>query len=75
MWNWIWSGCNGIGSDRGWAMVGRVKEEEEKSEQGSGDIVLGRCGPEWAEYLRSRTGFSEGGSRAKSEESLNIRDF
>ena len=29
-------------------MVGRVKEEEEKSEQGSGDIVLGRYGPEWA---------------------------
>ena len=24
------------------------KDEEEKSEQRSGDIVLGGCGPEWA---------------------------
>ena len=28
MWNWIWSGCNGIGSDRGWAMVGRVRKKK-----------------------------------------------
>ena len=21
LWNWTWSGCNGIGSDRGWAVV------------------------------------------------------
>ena len=27
------------------------KEEEEKSEQGSGDIVLGGCGPEWAKSI------------------------
>lgn len=28
-----------------------LKEEEEKSEQGSGDVVLGRCGPEWAKSI------------------------
>ena len=27
------------------------KEEEEKSEQGSGDIVLGGCGLEWAKSV------------------------
>ena len=27
------------------------KEEEQKSEQGSGDIVLGGCGPEWAKSI------------------------
>ena len=27
------------------------KEEEEKSEQGLGDIVLGGCGPEWAKSI------------------------
>ena len=27
------------------------KEEEEKSEEGSGDIVLGGCGPEWAKSI------------------------
>ena len=27
------------------------KEEEEKSEQGSGDIVLGGCGPEWVKGI------------------------
>ena len=27
------------------------KEEEAKSEQGSGDIVLGGCGPEWAKSI------------------------
>ena len=49
------------------------KEEEEKSEKASGDIVLGGCGPEWAKYLRSRTEFTERGLRVKSKESLNIR--
>ena len=48
-------------------------KEEEKSEKGSGDIVLGGCGPEWAKYLRSRTEFTERGLRAKIKESLNIR--
>ena len=28
-----------------------LKEEEEKSEQGSGDIVLGGCGPESAKSI------------------------
>ena len=51
------------------------KEEEEKSEKASGDIVLGGCGPEWAKYLRSRTEFTERGLRVKSKESLNMRDF
>ena len=34
-------------------MVGRegLKEEEEKSEQGSGDTVCGGCGPEWAKDI------------------------
>ena len=50
------------------------REEEEKSEQASGDIALGGCGPEWAKYLRSRTEFTERGSRAKRKESLNVRD-
>ena len=27
------------------------KEEEEKSERGSGDIVLGECGPEGAKSI------------------------
>ena len=27
------------------------KEEEAKYEQGSGDIVLGGCGPEWAKSI------------------------
>ena len=22
--NWVWSSCEGVGSDRGWAVVGRV---------------------------------------------------
>ena len=48
LWNWIW---NGIGSDRGWAVVTKVKEEEENSEQGSGDIVLGGCDPAWAKSI------------------------
>ena len=26
-------------------------KEEEKSEQGSGNIVLGGCGPEWAKRI------------------------
>ena len=26
-------------------------KEEEKSEQGLGDIVLGGCGPEWAKSI------------------------
>lgn len=30
---------------------GRVEGREGKSEQGSGDIVLGRCRPEWAESI------------------------
>ena len=25
LWKWIWSGCKGIGSRRGWAVVRRVK--------------------------------------------------
>ena len=25
LWNWIWSGYRGIGSDRGWAVVGKVE--------------------------------------------------
>ena len=28
-----------------------LKEEEEKSEQGSEDIVLGGCGPQWAKSI------------------------
>lgn len=43
---------NGIGSDGGglWS-EGLKEEEEEKSEQGSGDTVLGGCGPEWAKSI------------------------
>ena len=48
LWNWI---RIGIGSDTGWAVVRGWKEEEEKSEQGLGDIVLGGCGPEWAKSI------------------------
>ena len=25
VWNWIWSGCKGSGSCRGWAVAGRVE--------------------------------------------------
>ena len=28
-----------------------LKGEEEKSKQGSGDIVLGGCGPKWAKSI------------------------
>ena len=64
----IWRGCNGFGSDRGWAVVGRVKGRRRKVNRGLGDIVLGGCGSEWTKYLRSRAGFTERGLRAKSEE-------
>ena len=30
---------------------GQREKEEEKSEQGSGDIILGGCGPEWAKSI------------------------
>ena len=60
----------------GGGLWSKGSKEEEKSEHGSGDIVLGGCSPERAkEYLRSRTGFTEGGLTVKSEESLGRRDF
>ena len=51
LWNWIWSGCKGIGNARGGLWLEGLKEEEEKSEQGSGDIVLGGCGTESAKII------------------------
>ena len=66
--------AKGLGAIGGGLWLERSKEEEEKSEKGSGDIVLGGCGPEWTKYLRSRKEFTEKGSRVKSKESLNIRD-
>ena len=41
-------GLEGIG-DALWSEGS--KEEEEKSKQGSGNIVLGGCGPEWAKSI------------------------
>ena len=31
--------------------MGCGRKEEEKPEQGSGDTVLGGCGPEWAKSI------------------------
>ena len=42
-------GLEGIG-DALWSEGS--KEEEENSQQGSGNIVLGGCGPEWAKSIR-----------------------
>ena len=39
VWNWIWSSCKGIGSDRGGPWLEGSKEEE-TSEWGLADIVL-----------------------------------
>ena len=41
----------GLGAIGGGLWSEGSKEEEEKSEQGSGDIVLGGCGPEWAKSI------------------------
>lgn len=51
------------------------KEEEEKSEQGSGDIVLGVCGPGWAKSISGVEQEVQRGPRVESKESLNIRDL
>ena len=40
----------GLGVLRG-GLWSEGPKEEEKSEQGSGDIVLGGCGPEWAKSI------------------------
>ena len=40
--------AKGLGAIGGGLWSERSKEEEEKSEKKSGDIVLGRSGPEWA---------------------------
>ena len=42
--------ARGSGVLRGGLWSGGSKEEE-KSEQGSGNIVLGGCGPEWAKRI------------------------
>ena len=42
-------GAMGVGEGRGLWSEG--SKEEEKSEQGSRDIVLGGCGPEWAKSI------------------------
>ena len=42
--------ARGSGALRGGLWSGGSKEEE-KSEQGSGNIVLGGCGPEWAKSI------------------------
>ena len=79
----MWGGGCGTGygvAARGLGAIGgglwsEGSEEEEKSEQRSGNTVLGGWPRMGQEYLRSRTGFTEKGSREKSKESLNIRDF
>ena len=43
--------ARGLGVTAGGMSSEGLKEEEEKSEQGSGDIVLGGCGPEWAKCV------------------------
>ena len=52
VWSWIWSSRKGIGSDGGGGGVClEGSKEDEKSQQGSGDIVLGGCGPEWTNSI------------------------
>ena len=43
--------ARGLGVTAGGLSSEGLKEEEEKSKQGSGDIVLGGCGPEWAKSI------------------------
>ena len=72
---WVWSDCKGVGSERLWAVVGSVKEEEEKSQAGIGRHCIRRMWPRVGqECLRSRTVFTVGESSAKSKERLDMRD-
>ena len=43
--------ARGLGATVGRLWSEGLKEEEEKSEQGSGDIVLGGCGTESAKII------------------------
>ena len=43
--------ARGLGMTEGRLWWEGWKEEEEKSEQGSGDTVLGGCGPKWAKSI------------------------
>ena len=43
-------GCRGLGA-LGSGLWAEGSKEEVKSEQGSGDLVLGGCGPEWAKCI------------------------
>ena len=48
LWNWIWSGCKGIGSARGRVGCGRKSRRKKKKNlnRDPGDIILEGCGPE-----------------------------
>ena len=50
LWNQIWSTAMGLGAIGG-GLQSEGSKEEDKSEQRSGDIVLGGCGPEWAKSI------------------------